>query len=187
MNLTTALRLAIVVYLLTLLFVIAYPLPSRPLLQEYLVWSEQQNPFSFLDNVPLYLAVAFFGFIFALIIAPLIGLFLGNHWAKPAYIAVLIIGNVLWFFFPEPTVESSVVTFITYIAVMAEGFILALLLFTEVPLDKPNKWLSIIGFTVLYIVLLASSFYVVDKYSKTTSYYKTGEVKEVQEYVDGKD
>jgi len=156
MNLTTALRLAIAVYLLTLLFAITYPLPSHPLLQEYLVWSEQQNPFSFLDNVPLYLAVAFFGFFFALIIAPFIGLFLGNHWAKPTYIAVLIIGNVLWFFFPEPTVESSVVTFITYIAVMAEGFILALLLFTEVPLDKPNKWLSIIGFTVLYIALLAA-------------------------------
>ena len=90
MNLTTALRLAIVIQLVSIIALFIIPDPSHPLLQEYLTQQNSSSLFSENTSLTTYLLISL---LWLLIIVPSIGLFLGNHWAKSAFIAVLIISK----------------------------------------------------------------------------------------------
>ena len=75
----------------------------------------------------------------------LIGLVIGNAWAKPIYISTFVIYNILFLFGAYPVVDSNVSSMLDSYSVAASGFVLALLLFTDVPLGKPTNWLVIIS------------------------------------------
>jgi len=150
MKLTTALRLGIAVEVLvpflTMIWIIIFYTDSslHPLLQEYQAWESTQKDLFFIGDNGHWSVLALISIMIIMYLIACIGLFIGNAWAKPIYISLFVIYNILFLFATYPMVDSNVGYMLDSYSIAAGGFVLALLLFTDVPLDKPTNWFVII-------------------------------------------
>ena len=140
MCLKKVLRIAIVVEWATIILFIMVSkmlessLPSQ--LQNYLLWETEQEltTIEFLFLIPMII------FILMYLISS-IGLFLYKPWAKRLYIIIRAFGFFL-LLFSGPYVDHGIAYAIGELESVTFGFILALLLFTNVYEDKKEQYLE---------------------------------------------
>ena len=137
MSLKKILRIAIVVEWASVLFsvlasgILESHLP--PQLQDYLLWEAEQE----ITTLEYWLLIPVIIIILMYLISS-IGLFLYKPWAKRAYIITGIVGFVI-LPFTGPIVDHALAYTIADLRSVAFGFILALLLFTNVYENEKNN------------------------------------------------